>query len=609
MTVGFQPGSVCASGGGYGGLGGTSGCSAAASNPVYGDFRNPNDAGSGGGGVLNGPGGTGGGLIRIVAQNFLFDGTIVANGQNGQGDRGAGGSGGGIRIDAETLQGSGSVSARGGNGGPTGSSPAVGTGGGGGGRIAIYYQNATAFNFANVLAQGGAGNSAPNGGAGTIYLQGPGRENGELIVNNNNLVSPRLSTPLPVSPSGILTLTHLRVLRGANLRIDDEINVTEALDVAFGLGLNGGLELAKRVLASSITLTNESFITHLAATGTASYKVDLAANSINIDTTSRIGVGARGFLGANQPGNSFFGRGITNGFVAGSSGRSGGGYGGLGGANAGSSNALYGNASNPNEPGSGGAADSGASGGTGGGVARIVAQSLHLDGSIRSLGNDGAGNTAGGGSGGAIRIDVGTLTGAGQIIADGGVGGSSAGGGGGGRVAIYFGNATSFNFATASVRPWRSRERPRSERYPTYSAAGRDERSDDGSIAGDVCADRDTPQRIRFIARITPNIDALIETIHELVAAPTGAQGTSHHSEIQNPKSQIQENFYLAMVAEGTLKPFASTVVADGTVVSANLSNSDNPKSAIPNPKLDDLDPIYTYDLNGNRTSMIDPTG
>ena len=160
MTVGFQPGSVCASGGGYGGLGGTSGCSAAASNPAYGDFRNPNDGGSGGGGVLNGLGGNGGGLVRIVAQILQLDGSILAQGQLGQGNRGAGGSGGGIRIDVGTLQGIGSISARGGNGGPTGSSPAVGTGGGGGGRIAIYYQNATAFNFANVLAQGGAGHRA-----------------------------------------------------------------------------------------------------------------------------------------------------------------------------------------------------------------------------------------------------------------------------------------------------------------------------------------------------------------------------------------------------------------------------------------------------------------
>ena len=38
-------------------------------------------------------------------------------------------------------------------------------------------------------------------------------------------------------------------------------------------------------------------------------------------------------------------------------------------------------------------------------------------------------------------------------------------------------------------------------------------------------------------------------------------------------------------------------------------SGSSNPKSKISRFAPNDLDPIYTYDLNGNRTSMIDLTG
>ena len=52
----------------------------------------------------------------------------------------------------------------------------------------------------------------------------------------------------------------------------------------------------------------------------------------------------------------------------------------------------------------------------------------------------------------------------------------------------------------------------------------------------------------------------------------------SYQSVIQNPKSEIYTNRYLAMAAEK----------ADEET---------------------DFDPIYTYDLNGNRTLMIDPTG
>jgi hypothetical protein len=230
MTLNFQAGSLCATGGGYGGLGGATGCSAAVSNPAYGNFRNPNEQGSGGGGVLNGAAGNGAGLIRIVAQTIQLDGTIVANGQTAPGQRAGGGSGGGIRLDVNTIQGAGSIFARGGNGGATGASPLVATGGGGGGRVAIYYQNASGFNFANVLANGGNGTTGPNGGAGTVYLQGPTREAGELIIDNNNVAVPVLSTPIP-QISGTIALTHFRVKRQAKARVENGLTVTGTLEL------------------------------------------------------------------------------------------------------------------------------------------------------------------------------------------------------------------------------------------------------------------------------------------------------------------------------------------------------------------------------------------
>ena len=219
MSVGFQPVNGSGIGAGYGGFGGSSG----ATNALYGDFKNPNDVGSGGGAFSGGRGGSGGGLVRIVAQTLSLNGTIRANGGVADGFA-AGGSGGGIRIDVSTISGTGSISANG------SAASTAGGGGGGGGRVAVSFQNAT-FDFGNVTAFGAAfSGGSTNGGSGTVYLRGPGRQSGELIFDNNNLVA--AATPTPLQASGLLTLSHLRVRRTTDVTIDDRVNIAGNLDVS-----------------------------------------------------------------------------------------------------------------------------------------------------------------------------------------------------------------------------------------------------------------------------------------------------------------------------------------------------------------------------------------
>ncbi|MGH7929901.1 MAG: hypothetical protein ACREQV_19130, partial [Candidatus Binatia bacterium] len=345
-----------------------------------------------------------------------------------------------MRIDVGTLSGSGSIAANGGA-----ATQGGGSGGGGGGRVAIYYQNAAAFNFATqVTAIGGIGVIAPNGGAGTVYLQGPGTEAGELVIDNNNIGSATLSTPIPHPATGTIALMSLRVKRGAKVRLDTLLNIASVLEVTTGSEFIS----TNRTIAGTINLTGNALITHLPTSATTSFKVDLSANAINIDASSRIDVTGLGFLGGVQPGNPFGLSGMTVGFAVGSASRGGGSYGGLGGIGAGAVNPVYGDFRNPNEAGSGGGSVSGPAG-NGGGLIRIVAQTLALDGVIRANGSVSQVFGAGG-SGGGMRIDVGTLSGSGSIAANGGAAtqGGGSGGGGGGRIAIYYQNAAAFNFAT-----------------------------------------------------------------------------------------------------------------------------------------------------------------
>ena len=138
----------------------------------YGSSNAPVDLGSGGAGG-NGPiGGTGGGVIRVEALHAItLDGTLTANGLNGDGwnnSAGSGGSGGSIFLDCLRLGGSlsGVICANGGNGGIT-NGVSNGGFGGGGGRIAIRLSSSNYAGRATALA--GTNNaSGVLPGAGTI---------------------------------------------------------------------------------------------------------------------------------------------------------------------------------------------------------------------------------------------------------------------------------------------------------------------------------------------------------------------------------------------------------------------------------------------------------
>ncbi|RIL05170.1 MAG: hypothetical protein DCC71_11320, partial [Proteobacteria bacterium] len=149
-TLGFAPGAEGATGGSYGGLGGDWPSNGARiPNPVYGDAEEPFELGSGGG-AWSGPGGDGGGRVRIVTGTLLLDGAIRADGGLSSGSASGEGSGGAVNVRAATIEGSGAISA---HGGTTNGANHVG---GGGGRIAIRTSASDPLPVA-VGAQGGDG--------------------------------------------------------------------------------------------------------------------------------------------------------------------------------------------------------------------------------------------------------------------------------------------------------------------------------------------------------------------------------------------------------------------------------------------------------------------
>ncbi|MGE3309368.1 MAG: hypothetical protein AB7O66_05300 [Limisphaerales bacterium] len=391
-TLGNQPGSSRRTGGSYGGLGAL-GDTQDPVNTIYGDFRNPDEPGSGGGSD-SGPAGAGGGLVRIAARSIALEGGILANGFNGS-RYGGGGSGGGVWIQTTDITGNGRLHANGGSSGPQ-------SGTGGGGRVAVHYATTDGQVLSHLEALPGAAGAAI-GGPGTIYLSATGATP-QLVIRGSGR-----ETPLP---EGNLAL---------DLLLDAATTSVETLGVR------------------DLSLTNGAALTHPATTPQRLARLEVTATRVFVDETSGIRLTGRGFPGALTPGNNLV-TSITVGLAAGSGRRAGGSHGGLGGTGdaEGAATPVYGDYVSPNQPGAGGGSDSGIAG-TGGGALRLVAGNLTLLGAIIADGAPGS-RYGGGGAGGSVWITAETISGSGSISAQGGAGGAQSGSGGGGRVAIHYTN-------------------------------------------------------------------------------------------------------------------------------------------------------------------------
>ncbi|MBT7716975.1 hypothetical protein HN699_01210, partial [Candidatus Uhrbacteria bacterium] len=158
----------------HAGTGGRGHSTANSQTTTYGDSASPTLFGSGGSGgsSANTNGGYGGGKIFLDVSGILsVAGDINADGGDGYGSgaRAAGASGGSVNIATGTLSGAGTISADGGNGNTDYS------GGGGGGRVAVLYSNASGFTLGNIVSvlgenSSGTPGNATDGTAGTVSL-------------------------------------------------------------------------------------------------------------------------------------------------------------------------------------------------------------------------------------------------------------------------------------------------------------------------------------------------------------------------------------------------------------------------------------------------------
>lgn len=376
-------------------------------NPAepYGSPTEPVDLGSAGGSYT-----AGGGAIRLVVTNLLrLDGLITANASTWYtyGGRSAGGS---VWIDAGQFAGQGIITANG---------DAHGARGGSGGRIAVYYDDASQWSG---LSGSGALSQAADAEHGTAYFihRGTGTTtlaNGFTLLDDAHFAFPNLT----LASNAVVTL-------GGGSWVD----VPGTLRVSAG---------ARLVLGGKNTLlqVNEEW---------AGEGCRMVVGELIVEAGGRISADGQGYA-ASDSGQPF--RYTGSGPGGGGENGGGGGHGGRGGfVNRGR---TYGSEWYPTDPGSGGGGVHSTA--RGGGALQITAGRMVLDGLVSADGlqND-YGWNRGGGSGGSLWVSAGIIEGGGALTADGGhsafwAGEFTDGGGGGGRIALYAADSQSFSGATA----------------------------------------------------------------------------------------------------------------------------------------------------------------
>ena len=96
----------------------------------------------------------------VTSADIIVDGTITMNGVDGAGGTGrnaGGGSGGGVLLIGDSVEITGSLTARGGRGGSGSSTANDGGGGGGGGRIKVFYDAGLTLSGSLTVTGGGGG--------------------------------------------------------------------------------------------------------------------------------------------------------------------------------------------------------------------------------------------------------------------------------------------------------------------------------------------------------------------------------------------------------------------------------------------------------------------